>query len=92
MKLRVAIVRESLHFPDEGFKMFSMQCNKDAGGLFVKVLYLCLLLIDISASLKIRNNISAIISTKKYDTDISLSETIVSSSIFGKKNEIFTLQ
>ena len=32
------IVRESRHFPDECLKMFPMQCNKDAGGLFEKVL------------------------------------------------------
>ena len=40
-----------------------MQCNKNAGGPFVKVLKLCLLLKDIGASLKILDN-SVIISTK----------------------------
>ena len=42
-----------------------MQCNKDAGGIFCEsfVVY-CLLLIDISASLKVLNTISVIISTK----------------------------
>ena len=38
----------------------------------MKVLWLCLLLTDISASMKILDNISVIISTKKYDTDTSL--------------------
>ena len=33
--------------------MFSMQCNRDAGALFENVLWLCLLLIDVSGSLKI---------------------------------------
>ena len=36
VKLKAAIFRESQHFPDEWFKMFLMQCNKDAGGLFMK--------------------------------------------------------
>ena len=31
LQLRAAIVRGSEHFPEEGFKMFSMQCNEDAG-------------------------------------------------------------
>ena len=40
----------------------------------MKVLGLCLLLIDISASMKIiLDNICVIISMKKYDTDTSLS-------------------
>ena len=38
----------------------------------MKVLWLCLLLTDISASMKILDSISVIISTKKYDTDTSL--------------------
>ena len=37
----------------------------------VKVLWLRLLLTDISASLKILGNISVFISMKKYDTDLS---------------------
>ena len=49
-----------------------MQCNKDAGGLFEKVLWLCLLLIDISGSLEILDNFSVILRTEKYDTDTSL--------------------
>ena len=72
MKLKAAIVRESAHFPDEWPKMFSMQCNKDAGRLFEKVMWLCLLLIDISGSLKILDSIIVILSTKKCDTDASL--------------------
>ena len=51
----------------------SMQCSKDAGGLSEKVSWLCLLLIDISGSLEILDNISVILRTKKYDTDTSLS-------------------
>ena len=47
------------------------QCNKDAGGHFVKVLWSCLLLIDITASLKIFYN-SVIISTKKNMIPIPL--------------------
>ena len=39
----------------------------------MNVLWLCLLLIDMSASLKTLNNISVIISSKKYDTDTFLS-------------------
>ena len=52
-----------------------MQCKKDAGGLFVKILWLwlCLLLIDICGSLEILDNISVNLRTKKYDTDNSLS-------------------
>ena len=41
-----------------------MQCNKDEGELFEKVLRLCLLLIDISGSLEILDNISVIFRTK----------------------------
>ena len=51
--------------------MFSMQYNTDVGGLSVKVLQLCLLLkhmVDISASLKTLENISAIIRKEKNDT------------------------
>ena len=54
-------------------KMFPMQCIKDAGGLFEKVLKLCLLLINMGSSLEILDNISVMLSTKKYDTDTSLS-------------------
>ena len=50
-----------------------MQCNKDARGLFVKILWLCLLLIDICGSLEILDDISVILRTKKYHTDASLS-------------------
>ena len=39
----------------------------------MKVLWLCLLLIDVSALLKILDNISVIISTKRFDTNTSLS-------------------
>ena len=73
VELRSAVVRESRHFPDEWLKMFSMQCTKDAGGLFEKVLQLCLLLIDISGLSKILDNISVILSTEKYDSYTSLS-------------------
>ena len=73
MKLRAAIVRESRHYPDELLKMFQMQCSKDAVELFDKGLWLCLLLIDISGSLEILDNISVILLTKRYDTDTSLS-------------------
>ena len=45
----------------------------NAGGLSENVLWLCLLLTDISGSLKILDNISVILSTKKYGTDTSLS-------------------
>ena len=38
----------------------------------MEVLWLCLLLTDITALVKILDNISIIISTKKYDTDTSL--------------------
>ena len=38
VKLRAAIVKESQHFLDESFKTFSMQRNKDAGGILVKAL------------------------------------------------------
>ena len=34
--------------------MFLMQCNKDAVGLFLKVLQLCVLVLDISASLTLQ--------------------------------------
>ena len=44
--------------------MLSMQYNKDVGGLFAKVLQLCMLFIDMSASVKIVGN-SVIISAKK---------------------------
>ena len=37
----------------------------------MKVLWLCLLLIDIGASPKILDNISVIISMKRYDTETS---------------------
>ena len=39
----------------------------------MKVLLLCLLLINKNASLKIPDNVSVTIRTKKYDTDTSLS-------------------
>ena len=41
--------------------------------LFVKVLELCLLIKDMSVSLKILNNISVIISKTKYGTNTSVS-------------------
>ena len=47
--------------------MFSMQCNKDVGGIFEKFLWLCLLLIDIGGSLEILDNISVILHMKRYD-------------------------
>ena len=52
---------------------FSMQCNKDAGELFCEsfIVY-CSLLIDISASLNILDNIRVIISTKKSMVRIPL--------------------
>ena len=56
--------------------MFPVQCDKYAAGLSEKVLQLCLLLIDISSSLEILDNISVILRTKKYDTDTSLSSSI----------------
>ena len=37
----------------------------------MNVLWFCLLLIDMSVSLKTLDNISVIISMKKYDTDTS---------------------
>ena len=46
-------------------QMFLMQCSKYAVGLSEKVLYLCSLLIDISGSLEILNNISVILHMKK---------------------------
>ena len=44
-------------------------------------LWLCMLLLDVSASMKIPDNISVIISTKKYDTDTSLSFDLVQALI-----------
>ena len=76
VKLRAAIVRESRHFTDERLKMFLMQCDKDAGGLFVFVTlfisYLNGSLIINTYLLEILNNISVILRRKKYDTDTSL--------------------
>ena len=50
-----------------------MQGNKDAGGLFEKVLLLRLLLIDVSGSLETVDNIIVILRTKQYDNNTSLS-------------------
>ena len=60
-------------------------CTKDAGGLFKKVLWSCLLLIDLSGSLKILDNISAMLSTKKYDTDPSVSFSSRKNLWYSKK-------
>ena len=65
--------------------MFAMQCNQDAGGLFEKVLWLCLLLIDISGSLEILDNISVILPTKNSDTDTSLSFSSRTSPWYSKR-------
>ena len=45
------------------------QCNKDAEGRFVKVLLLCLLLMDISDSLKILDNICVIMTRDDKRSD-----------------------
>ena len=52
---------------------------------FLKDLQLCLLLTDISASLKILHNISVIINTKKNDTDMSLSLSSLTSLWYRKR-------
>ena len=51
---------------------------------FVKVLWLCLLVIDINAPLKILDNISVIVSSKKYDIDASLSFHLVQAFVTAK--------
>ena len=65
--------------------MFPMQCNNDAGGLSEKVLQLRLLLIDVSGSLEMLDNISVILRAKKYDTDTSLSFSSRTSSWYSKR-------
>ena len=45
-------------------QLIKKKCGGNAGGLSEKVLLLCLLLTDISGSLKILDNISVILSTK----------------------------
>ena len=57
--------------------MFPTQYNKNAGALFEKVSKLCLLLIDVSDSMEILDNISVILRMKKYNTDTSLSFHLV---------------
>ena len=51
-------------FPRRITQNVPMQCNKDAGGGFVKILWLCLLLMSICGSLEIFDNISVILRTK----------------------------
>ena len=67
VKLRAAIGGTQISYCQRitALKMFSMQCTKHAGRFFEKVLWLCLLLIDISGSPKILDNISVILSKKK---------------------------
>ena len=73
VKLRAAIVRVSWHFLEEWFKMFLMQCNKDARDALMWI-ESALVMNDISAaSLKILDNISVIINTKKFDNNTTLS-------------------
>ena len=62
-----------------------MQCNKDAVGLSEKVLQVYLLLIDISGSMEILDNISVILRTEKYDTDTSLSFSSRTSPWYSKR-------
>ena len=62
-----------------------MECNKDADDFYdSSVIVLTLLLKDINASMEIFNNISVIISTKKYDVYTSLSFSTHSSSLYSK--------
>ena len=71
-KRRTAIVRELQRFLDEWLKKFSMQWNKDAGELFWES-FAVFVTYRHNGLLKILDNISVILSTKKYDTDTSLS-------------------
>ena len=70
------------HLP---LQLIKKKYGGNAGGLSEKVLQLCLLLTDISGSLKILDNISVILSTKKYDTNTSLSFSSLTSPWCSKR-------
>ena len=72
-------------FPRRMTQNVPVQCDKDAGGLFERVLQLCLLLIDISGSLEILGNIGVILLTKKCDIDTFLSFSSRTSPWYSKR-------